>query len=161
MCRRQAPRPPAPPRTGTRICASSGRQEPVGRADDESCEPEDPGDEACRGSEGPLKRAIRRADTAQGARAGPDREGREDAERETEKTQDERARCGAISHRALAPSGSLPERTVAQKKVTMIHRTFFNPLISARPTMLMTHRTQAIGCRKIASRISTRSFITA
>src|SRR5713226_2773488 len=117
MCRRQAPRPPAPPRTGTRICASSGRQEPVGRADDESCEPEDPGDEACRGSEGPLKRAIRRADTAQGARAGPDREGREDAERETEKTQDERARCGAISHRALAPSGSLPERTVAQKDV--------------------------------------------
>ncbi len=46
-----------------------------------------------------------------------------------------------------------------QMNVTMIQITLLRLLISVRPTMLMTHSTHATGCRKIASRISTRSFI--
>src|SRR2546421_5474662 len=48
-----------------------------------------------------------------------------------------------------------------QKKVMMIHSTFHAPLRSARFTMSMMQRTNAIGCRKIASRTSTTNLIKA
>src|SRR5207302_4404174 len=48
-----------------------------------------------------------------------------------------------------------------QKKVTMIHSNFESPLSSWRLTMSITQRTKAIGCRKIASTISTMSLIMA
>src|ERR1700694_2320298 len=41
----------------------------------------------------------------------------------------------------------------------MIQRNFLNPVISWRPTILIRHRITAMGCRKIASRISMRSFM--
>src|ERR1700687_829452 len=110
------------PPSAKRIGASRGREEPVGRADDEGCEPEDPGDEACPRCQTSPKRAFRHTDAAKRARAGPDCEGRKDAERETQESQHERPRCGAISHRAishhaLALSWLLPERPVAQEDV--------------------------------------------
>src|SRR5579872_4420564 len=45
-----------------------------------------------------------------------------------------------------------------QKKLMMIQRTLETPPMSVRLTMLITHSTKAMGCRKIAIRTSTRNL---